>query len=172
MPPDTPRNRIRDLSGASLLVVKGFPKIHLLADSTPDFSCGRGVELREVLIRKLALVLGGLQHHLEQVKVLDEQSLRSLSLFVLMERLGQRVASEDSLRRLRFQLVLHLLRHVIFRDKITNDALGQIVHQRHLHARRHIQLSLRGSGGDIASNLACTDHKSSQSQVKFIMPLS
>ena len=25
MPPDTPRNRIRDLSGASLLVVKGFP---------------------------------------------------------------------------------------------------------------------------------------------------
>ena len=28
MPPDTPRNRIRDLSGASLLVVKGFPKPH------------------------------------------------------------------------------------------------------------------------------------------------
>ena len=27
MPPDTPRNRIRDLSGASLLVVKGFPKM-------------------------------------------------------------------------------------------------------------------------------------------------
>ena len=26
MPPDTPRSRIRDLSGASLLVVKGFPK--------------------------------------------------------------------------------------------------------------------------------------------------
>ena len=29
MPPDTPRNRIRDLSGASLLVVKGFPKLHV-----------------------------------------------------------------------------------------------------------------------------------------------
>ena len=31
MPPDTPRNRIRDLSGASLLVVKGFPKCSLTA---------------------------------------------------------------------------------------------------------------------------------------------
>ena len=33
MPPDTPRNRIRDLSGASLLVVKGFPKSILFSIS-------------------------------------------------------------------------------------------------------------------------------------------
>ena len=42
MPPDTPRNRIRDLPGASLLVVKGFPKADLNARGSTCSSAGRG----------------------------------------------------------------------------------------------------------------------------------